>query len=127
LLTGLVQRNVDPLREVAPRLIEEDDRFGCFELGKEESETATVPPPIVQQLECRGRHAGITGGSPFLDARANQADELQLDGSALGDDGAGGILRNGIRVVIDRRATAGPLLRLGSFFETPIVRRLLER
>ncbi len=127
LLAGLVQRNVNPLREITPRFIEEDDGFGGFELGKEEPETATIPPPVVQQLQCRGRHARITGGSPLLDAGTNQTDELQLDGGALWNDGAGGILRNGIRVVVDGGTTAGPLLRLGSLFEPPIMRRLLER
>ena len=126
LLAGLVQRNVDPLREITPRFVEEDDRFGGFELGKEEPKTATLAPPVVQQLQRRGRDAGITSGSPLLDARSNQADQLQLDSGALWNGGAGGILRNRIRIVVDRGSTAGPLFRLGSLFKTPIMGRLLE-
>src|SRR5206468_12046403 len=112
---------------IAPSFVEKNNRFGRFELGKEEPETTTIPPPVVQQLECRGGHAGITSGSPLLYPRSNQADEFQFDGRARWSGGAGGILRNGIRVVVDRGTTAGPLFRLGSLFEPPVMRRLLVR
>ena len=127
LLTRFVWRDLDPLHKVAARLIEENDRFGCFELGKEEPEAATITPPVVQELQRRGRHARITSGSPLPYAGSNQADEFQLDGGALWNAAAGGILRNGIRVVVDRGPAAWPPLRLGSLFEPPMVRRVLER
>src|SRR5438128_8331335 len=78
-LARFVERHTDALTEIRPRLGEEDNRLGSFDLGKEEPFFAPIAPPPLQQLKSGPRHTRITLPAPVADALTNEVDELQLD------------------------------------------------
>ena len=60
----LVERHIDPLKEIATRLVQKNDRLDGFELREEQALLAAVAAPVLQQLQRSASHAGPALGAP---------------------------------------------------------------
>src|SRR5207247_5315196 len=116
----LVERNVDSLKVVPPRLGQQNDRLGGLELREKQSLLTAVPTPVLQQLEGRAGATRPAVLAPLLDALANEIDEREFDALSRGR----ALFRRavGTRRAIEVMRGPAPRLRarLGTFLEQPV-------
>ncbi len=82
ILTRLVERDLNALKEIRSCLGQKDDRFSGLGLSEEQLALAAIPSPVTHEFHGCPRNSRFTPEckrSPFVELCADTIDKLQLD------------------------------------------------